>query len=62
MSAFGPGSIVDTQAGGVGGRPKILALCGAKSNDAVTQLQLDNLHITHKDYAIVVNNALVFMK
>ena len=51
MSAFGPGSIPDTQPKGTG-KPKILALCGAKSNNAVTQLQLDNLHITHKDYDI----------
>lgn len=33
-------------------RPKILALCGAKSNDAVTKLQLENLHVTEKDYDI----------
>lgn len=33
-------------------RPKILALCGARSNNAVTQLQLENLHITSECYDI----------
>ena len=33
-------------------RPKLLALCGAKSNNSVTQLQLENLHITSDKYDI----------
>lgn len=33
-------------------RPKILALCGAKSNNAVTKLQLENLHVTEDHYDI----------
>jgi len=31
---------------------KILALCGAKSNDDVTRMQLENLHITDEHYEI----------
>ncbi len=33
-------------------RPKILALCGSRSNNAVTQLQLENLHVTSERYDI----------
>ena len=33
-------------------RPRILALHGAQSNNAVTKLQLENLHITEDDYDI----------
>eukprot|EP00984_Skeletonema_dohrnii_P025018 scaffold14161_cov121-Skeletonema_dohrnii-CCMP3373.AAC.2 len=33
-------------------RPRILALHGAQSNNAVTKLQLENLHITDDDYDI----------
>jgi hypothetical protein len=33
-------------------RPKILALCGSRSNNTVTQLQLENLHVTAKNYDI----------
>ena len=31
-------------------RPRILALCGAKSNNEVTRLQLENLHITEETH------------
>jgi len=34
-------------------RPRILALHGAQSNNEVTKLQLENLHITEDDYDIV---------
>lgn len=33
-------------------RPRILALCGAKSNNVVTRLQLENLHITDEHYNV----------
>ena len=33
-------------------RPRLLALCGAKSNNDVTKLQLANLGITSEQYAI----------
>ena len=33
-------------------RPRILALHGAQSNNAVTKLQLENLNITDDDYDI----------
>jgi len=35
-----------------GGRPRILALCGAKSNNEVTRLQLENLNITEANFDI----------
>ena len=37
-------------------RTRILALCGAKSNNEVTQLQLSNLNITEDNYDIVYLN------
>lgn len=48
ISAFDPLAAAAATASGEPGasRPKILALCGAKSNNAVTRLQLANLHIT----------------
>ena len=36
-----------------GYRPRILALCGAKSNNEVTRLQLENLRITDEAHDIV---------
>ena len=33
-------------------RPRILALCGAQSNDEVTKLQLENLQITEENHDI----------
>ena len=33
-------------------RPRIIALCGAKSNNEVTKLQLQNLNITEDSYDI----------
>ena len=43
----------DSGEDGSGGRPRILAMHGAKSNDEVTRLQLENLGITDVDYDIV---------
>ena len=34
-------------------RKRILALCGARSNNEVTKLQLENLHITEDEYELV---------
>ena len=49
ISAFGPGAAPGGDAGDgspTNTRPKILAICGAKSNNVVTEMQLKNLHIT----------------
>ena len=40
-------------------RPRILALHGAKSNNNVTKLQLENLMITESDYDIVYLNGSI---
>jgi acyl-CoA synthetase (AMP-forming)/AMP-acid ligase II len=52
MSRFSVFSATGGIPGDGGGRPRILALCGAKSNDSVTRMQLENLLITPDSHDI----------
>lgn len=49
ISVFDPIADRATSGDGQHFKPKILALCGAKSNNAVTCAQLENLHVTPGD-------------
>jgi hypothetical protein len=40
-------------------KPRLLALCGTRSNSEVTQMQLDNLKITQENHDIVYMDGIL---